>query len=303
MELLKKLDSLNIQATDKISKEDLKFIDSLKKNYELLTSQLLSFKKLFTEQEKLNSEFEKLWESEEDRDYVHLSHGADKDTWGARYFFTFKYPLKHIKSLLSSAYYKAQSEMINHFNDIYSLRLDATDYQEICKNEQEIFDFEHCLDWIISQTGGLSLADSGIKLLKEDFASEVNRGINTYRNIDYSPKLNKNTITFPDYVYYKDGDSLDWGDNRKYNRLLKAILHFENFEPAISMPEEVNRISCHLPNTYHDRKRFNFTSAYETILTKVVSIRFYKNNKVDVKFASPELAMEFANYFSIVLAA
>src|ERR1700741_4601074 len=194
MDLLKKLYGLSIQPTDKITKEDQKFIDTLKKRYFKVTDQLLNCKKLFLEQEKLNSEAEELWEADRDGDYVHQAYSDDEKVWGARYYYTFKYPLKHVKGLIWSAYVSAEHDMIKYFSESYNLRMDYDDYREICKKIPEIFDFDHCLEWILSQTGGLSLTDTGIKLLKEDFAGEVNDRKN-------SPKLNKNTITFPDYMY------------------------------------------------------------------------------------------------------
>jgi len=177
LNLLDKLDSINVQATDKISTEDKKFISDLKKNYGVVIDQLSRVRASLQELKTTNRTAENLWESS-GYGSISVKNRWDKDEkfWGARYMFTFKYSLKYIKQLFSGAKHNAIGDIISYFNQAYILKLDSRHYTETIpeKDEENLLDIDHVVDWVLTQTGGLTLQEMGVKILKEDFTGECN---------------------------------------------------------------------------------------------------------------------------------
>ncbi len=304
--LLDKLNKVDIKPVDKISQEDKAFLLKLNENYTVVVNQLIGIRTLLKEQEKLNSNFEKHYQVSE-YDSISVKDSSDDDgkgkIWGARCMYTFKYPLKHVQGLIQQAKHKVITDVVDYFNESYTLILDNRKYYDTIKKkeEKEIADLDHVVDWVLTQTGGLTLKEMGIKLLKDNFQSEVNGRVNTYRNTDDSCKLNGITLTFPNFMWYYQGNRLSYShsDNRRYNSLIAAMIHFDNG----STETRYDMVSCNIPNNNGRGDYFDFTTPYETILDKVASMKFFKNGKVEVKFKTPDLAREFVEYYSIQLAA
>lgn len=294
--LLDKIDSIEVKAEDRISQEDRIFVQNTQALYLKALSQLEEWDKLFKEKAKNQVEVEEGFETTEYGSVY--SKGANEKDFTSRYQFTTQYPIMHIKKLKDCLNYSATREVITHFAGVYTIKLSIDDYEKVkSKKGKEDFkqvDFENIVDWILHQTGGISLKDKGVQELKDKFTSEVNWS----RDSAPRTKISKNMVSLTDYQWYET----DWNgrkrlryDDRKYNCLLLALSHFEdgstkhrNFSSELSA---VGR--------GHDRY-FDFETTYMADNSdKLISLKYYKNGKVDIKFKTNDLAQEFVNYYSL----
>lgn len=299
LNLLDKLASINVQPTDKLSKEDKAFLNKLKTNYANVVDQLAAAREVVNIQITANHA-EDYYEWDVQDESVNKIGDSEK-TWGWDNMFSFKYNLKHIIRLFFSVKIDALNEIIDYFNTTYSLRLSHSDYRDLPSFETELLKIDDVVDWVLTQIGGLSLNEMSVKLLKDDFTKVVNNRGTSWRNRSHSlvTILSNNSLTFPQFISYYQSDRLHWSDsdNRNYNKLLLALLYFEDGSTQL----DYDKISTTIPYS-HTGYRFTFTEAYLTKLSKVESLRFYGNGKIIVKFKTATLASEFAAFYSMELA-
>lgn len=302
MDLLDKLNKIEVKASDTISQEDREFVTKLETDYLDTVKQLKnSIEILQSLVETNNKEVEDLYTIEE-KNYkerfqlTKKSYHFDHETILKAYGFSFKSSILQCYNSLESAKNVFIRNVISYFNKTYSLKIDADVYSDRCKlnnwNKREVVFLEEVVEYVNSQLNGLNLKQAGIDLLIENFTSTV-----TYRaGWATKNKVSKNTISFPDFMYYGesyvsvDVKRLRYDDTR-YWALLRAIVYFES-----GLTKEYC-FNSKLAGFYN-----NMDFVFEPIEVygeKIESVRFFKNGKVELKFTSQTHLQEFIKIFKI----
>lgn len=274
MDLFDKFDAFEVKSSDRISADDKAFLDKLKSVYE---STLDFYKEMY---DRNLAEIGK-YDKEEYKDFNSLLPAK---------FSILEAAINHQKSFWSSIYW--------HFQSKYNLTLDS---REIKKEEKYgrlrtyrvyeedlgvIFakqDYNDFVDDILGQLGGRSFEDFAIKQIKDKLHKECFPGGNERISVKNA------TIKFDSWGYVED----PWREGLPYKvrltNLHKALA--DAFEKYVGYTP----IICHNFRMYYD---FEITAeelkSGLVVGGDILSIKFFKNGRIDLKFSSPEKAREFA---------
>lgn len=186
---------------------------------------------------------------------------------------------------------KAKNHFIHdvcwHFQKTYNVTIDTNTIRD--KYDHAVT-YTQIVDEIIVQLDGLNFTDKALQEIKDSLREST---YNKWREQSYvSVKSSK--VSIDDFLYFESS----WGRNGGYymrsddkaRNLCAALSHFETGSTEI-----LNGFNW-LYQRYDARTDWFETHEFDW-LTKFQSIRMYKNNRLDLKFASPELAQQFAHEY------
>ncbi len=290
MNLLEKISTIEIQADTRISVEDRRFCQIQQEAYEATKKALI----------KLRRQWRALVESQE----VLLSQISDEHYVQERYYCMEGVSATSIRDkieLLPSLFIKT---IVQYFNGKYHVSVDEskiskffipdapewnwekTRTKEYHKAMREmVLHYENILEQIFAQLGGRTFEERALDELKEkchDFSWNLNQNIPEYQ-------IKGDTIQFTGYACsYRTWLSTPiWVLTKGMCHVLRAIAHFETSQFE-SLPSIISFLIG-----YEDIRE----TAYDLNMEKVTRIRFFKNNRVDIKFAGKEYAHQFAEQY------
>lgn len=198
------------------------------------------------------------------------------------------------------------NSIVHYFNDKYHVSVDLDEVKKVLLPVEPKYDweksrtaeyhkmmktfvlrYEDILEQIFVQLGGRTFEERAVDELKEKchaFAwSSYNKGEAKY-------EVQNETIHFTGYAcYYKTyySSSGCWVLEDGMKNVMRGLAHFET-QQLDYLPKDIAFLVSH-----EDKRFATFDFTYE----KIKKLRMFKNNRVDVKFASKELAHQFAEQY------
>lgn len=257
--LLERLEAIQIDRRDAVDALDQAFMDRQEALYreavEVLTDVKRRMEAIFAS-----------YDGDEDR---------NKDGYISRH-----HDIYRVEQRLKEIREQFIGRIVGHFADRYKVRL-STD-QVIRELDGQEATAKAILECIHHQLGGRTFQELAIHQVKAALAERTQ-----YRK----PEIKGCRVSFPRFVYpdfsLPDHPHISWRDQEDLHVLLRALQLFGNGRLELSWPftaplEAVSDTWRHDPF-----QRFDLGSG------KVRTFRLYKNGKVEVGFASNELASQF----------
>lgn len=174
-----------------------------------------------------------------------------------------------------------------HFQKTYNVTLDTEDLEHKYDHNTS---YQQLVDDIVQQLDGMNFTEKALQEIKDKLYHRTK----AYWDNDRKITIKNNKISLTNFLYWESS----WSGNGKYRlrsgeeakNLYAAITHFERGTTKV-----LNGFNG-LYDKWSDRDTWFNTYEFEW-LNKLQSIRYYKNGKVDIKFASSELAAEFAREY------
>lgn len=284
--ILDKFKKIEIKSTQKISNEDLAYCEKTQSQYEKAVEQINFYMKAL--QSLHDKDPNKLHEFYSYRNGVETIRTVRELEWNERHFFTPLYGIYNCKKYLTDLKKNFINKIKNYFESSYNLKLDLKSLDE-CEKEIHYTDI---IELIIDCCGGISLNETGLENLKEEFRNRI-----YYQN---RVKKKNNKISLDNYVYYRYYSlpelRIDF-DDKQLPALLKAMSFFETNNITVDPI-----IASGLPNPKgnYEETKVDVTKEYTlTGTNKVKSIRFFKNRRIDIKFNNSQDAEDFYNCFEL----
>ena len=185
------------------------------------------------------------------------------------------------KLIQLNTYYTEQ--VAHYLNATYNLSLEFKDYgiEKIGPSTLS--------EAVQAQLPGLSLTETGTGRLIANFASRVRRPV----------KIKNRVVQLEAFAYVKEGFvrgyQLDYSERDKMMDLLKALTYFERetIDEVLSGLRKVPGYDYQYEVAFEEYEFSNYRT--------IQGIRFYKNQRLDLRFTSFEQARAFANTFRLPL--
>lgn len=275
MDIFTKLDSIKIQAIDKLGSEDKNFVLFIEKCYQ---SKIAFNEVMITEIKatltKVNS--------------IDFFGRNDKENPFTFTTYDLSRTLGKIEEELTNVKDYYVSKILTHFEKKYSLQIQIylnSDRIKALKKEPILSDI---LEFIFEAIGGSTLKEAA----KTNLITDLRK-----RTVLRDTKLKGDSISFESFLdvntTWKGESKLGSHSIKQVNLLLKCISLFE-------FDETENKTGMSF-----DGFTVQFDPKEPIILRnckKVISFRIYKNGNVALKFHSSAEAAQFQNYFSLNIA-
>lgn len=187
-----------------------------------------------------------------------------------------KYLAEITKSFITNIFY--------YFSSTYNVTLNSALAVE--KFDHNVT-WQNLVDEIIEQLGGRSFTEKASQEIKDKLHKTVGCG-----------EVKGTRLILNNFLYYSDGfggDAFLSGQDDLY-KLLIAISHYEG-----GWTELKSHIFRQLTGSSYIRMDFLFREHDLSWHNKVKAIKFYKNRKVEIKFASSEFCELFAREYCGIL--
>lgn len=295
MDLLAKFEAVEIRQDTRISAADRAFCEAHQAAYENAKSSLQELEYFWDDM--LKQQDKLLTPAGASPSIYLLSHSSLKISGDA-----IRQQIRELHSLFIT-------QLVSHFSRTYHFSISTENVKEkllpqeppnrwddnykeaVQKYGQDMLDLTlhhgDVLEQLFLQTGGRAFAGQALHELKENCRRAAWNP--TTKCAKYTQK--KCTVQFTGYycsyrTYYSGGDSWSLSDSMK--DIMKGIAHFET-EGFSDIPHAVSRLmnGHDLDSNEHD-----FTGCQ-----KVVSLKMFKNSRVDVKFATESLTRQFIDEY------
>ena len=155
-------------------------------------------------------------------------------------------------------------------------------YDEVCATP---IHYKDIVQDILAQTGNLAFSDLAVRQLKTEFAPKT-----TWRGGEERVKQTGATLNFESYASietrWDGGLRIRYSGEQTIRLLYRVLSHFERGN-IVKQDETFQALPCATNDYDIDLTPYPINGA------KVNAVRFFKNGKVAVKFASAALAVEF----------
>lgn len=300
MNLLERFEKVTVEVDNRITSADRDFCEMHQQAYE---TAIQSFQELLF-----------FWEDMEKRQKELLGESDSGQTNYSCYLFSSDGPsidVERIHSHIESLHKTLIENIVHHFNSAYNVSASSTEiavnllpqkpdrYRDYDKRAREAYReklrsitirYQDVVDQIILFLGGRSFAEQAF----HELAEKCHHGAwNLYqKRVEYEQK--KNIIRFTGrHCSFDDWRSYEqWSLSNQMKDILRGIAHYETGSYDL------------YPYGFSGLLGYNRSGSNEcefSTCKKVKSLKMFKNGRVDVKFATEELASKFAeDYLGLV---
>ena len=297
MNLLEKFSAVEVQADDRITQNDKNFCETQQKAYETAISSFQELSFFWSDMEAAQRE---LLGEKNGYDYLSSRHGPS---------ISQQLIEQHIKALHRDFILN----LVRYFNSAYHVSVDSSEvagailpkdpqehwrgyYHELEKREELskaykeqmqslTVRYQDVVDQIVLRLDGLTFAE---RAFQELYTKCHNAAWNPY---DQKPKFQrkKDTICFSGYFCrFRDWPYDGWEIEDGMQEILRGAAHFETDSYGV------------LPMGFSGLLGYN--NVKESVIEfpaceKVRQMKLFKNNRVDLKFSTPEFAERFINKY------
>ncbi|HFD2033515.1 TPA: hypothetical protein ACF2DD_002092 [Clostridium perfringens] len=279
MELLNLFDNIEVKNETRIEKEDTKYLESIQSRLE--KSKEFHFK------------MKELIESKEDVKYKDFKNTYDSGS---------DYNLKKLRESNYTMYIDEVNEFISaiydYFNKKYACnlkigvkRIKGFDAYESRVNDSfkklkyyEEMNYNNVLDDIFEQLDGVSLADRTKEELKSYWKEKTKQYRDDYQKINIKNKK----ISLNGLVWLESKNELSYSSRETMEKLIDLISYFE-YECIDS--KFISKWS------FLSRYGSDVVNKFDLNISKIVSLKIFKNGRVDIEFSTGIYAMEFVKEF------
>ncbi|RXZ78144.1 hypothetical protein EBB07_29255 [Paenibacillaceae bacterium] len=271
-DVLSKFENVKIENETRLSEKDLQFCKEQEEIYKQTLHTYQEFFKQLSNISKLNEE-----------------HGQKYGKQSGAYFHkqetAFYYTLKIYD--YNSKIYKIREGFINQVCRYFECEHNITINNEIIvKKFKESVTYSDIVEEIFLQLGGFNFAEKAEKEIKENLKELFRHDID--KVVVKGSKVNLN-------AWFARHDSI-WKDYRlnsdRCEAVFKALSHFEDGDCNIK--QEIRNLYCGYDN---ERDQANYERCNIETMSKVKSIKFLKNGKMDIEFESSQCAIKFAKEY------
>ena len=290
MSLLDKFSAVEVKTDNRISEEDRVFCQTQQRAYEEAKDALIKTRGLWKD----------LVKSQEDLLGAVMTDSYSKETYIRLNGFSttdIRNKIEYLPELFINA-------IVSYFNRKYHVSVSEMEVKKKLIPESPQFDweksrtneyhkqmreltlkYEDVLEQIFVQLGGRTFAERALDELKEKchkFSWNNYKGLPEY-------EVQNETIHFNGYACSFDAwlSRSVWKFNDGMRDVLRGLAHFET-QQLDYLPKDIAFLVG-----YDDK----CSSSYEFDYEKLKRIRMFKNHRVDVRFASKELAHQFAEQY------
>lgn len=290
MSLLDKFSAVEVKTDNRISEEDRVFCQTQQRAYEEAKDALIKIRGLWKD----------LVKSQEDLLGAVMTDSYSKETYIRLNGFSttdIRNKIEYLPELFINA-------IVSYFNRKYHVSVSEMEVKKKLIPESPQFDweksrtneyhkqmreltlkYEDVLEQIFVQLGGRTFAERALDELKEKchkFSWNNYKGLPEY-------EVQNETIHFNGYACSFDAwlSRSVWKFNDGMRDVLRGLAHFET-QQLDYLPKDIAFLVG-----YDDK----CSSSYEFDYEKLKRIRMFKNHRVDVRFASKELAHQFAEQY------
>ncbi len=297
MDILEKFAVVEVQTDDRITENDKRYCETQQKAYETAISSFLELSFFWSDMEKAQRE---LLGEKNCLNYLSSRNGPSISQQSIE---------QHIKSLHSDFILN----LVRYFNSAYHVSVDSSEVagailpkdpqeswrgnyreleklEELCAAYKEQMQsltvrYQDVVDQIILRLDGLSFAE---RAFQELYTKCHNAAWNPY---DQKPKFQrkKDTICFSGYFCrFRDWPYDGWEIEDGMQEILRGAAHFETDNYGV------------LPAGFSGL--LGYDNVQESVIEfptceKVKQMKLFKNNRVDLKFSSPEFAERFIDKY------
>lgn len=283
MNAIDRIEAADVEALPLLNEADTFQCEEYQYDYDRVRNHLFAALDAFEKRQERNPMPSKIEYDERDKEYIVKAHQDRKD------FYNFCYdPAEDIakarnKILALNQYFIKQVE--KYFNAKYNL---TVSFDKEVKDDK--LSYKSFVEQVFAQCDGLSLEERGVNNLKKEFADYAPREVN----------LKNDKVQLNSFVWieerYTGGVRVSYSDRGKMLSLASAFTYFETGvydKPA-------NMFANNIPGADISRDNVEIGTDYEFPLQdKVVSIRFFKNRRLDIKFIDRDTAREFCECFNL----
>jgi hypothetical protein len=190
-------------------------------------------------------------------------------------FLSTKNLIKDLDEKLESKIDSFVNKIVGHFRSTYSVTINTSKFRKY----DHTVTYKEIVDDILLQMNGMNFAEKA----REEIKNAVRETIYNSSKV----KVQSVKVSIADYLYFEE-----WFGNYRNNRsdtlakLLKGIELFESGSTVVR--DTLARINASsIRDDWFDEFTFTFMHKFQ-------SLKCFKNGKVELKFKSHELAMEFA---------
>lgn len=290
MSLLDKFSAVEVKTDNRISEEDRVFCQTQQRAYEEAKDALIKIRGLWKDLVKNQEELlgAVMTDSYSKETYIRLNGFSTTDI---------RNKIEYLPELFISA-------IVSYFNRKYHVSVSEMEVKKKLVPDSPQFDweksrtneyhkqmreltlkYEDVLEQIFVQLGGRTFAERALDELKEKchkFSWNNYKGLPEY-------EVQNETIHFNGYACSFDAwlSRSVWKFNDGMRDVLRGLAHFET-QQLDYLPKDIAFLVG-----YDDK----CSSSYEFDYEKLKRIRMFKNHRVDVRFASKELAHQFAEQY------
>lgn len=297
MNLLEKFSAVEVQTDDRITENDKSYCEKHQKAYETAIS---SFQELSFFWRDMEEAQRKLLGEKNSYGYLSFRNGPSISQ-------------QSIEQHINSLHHDFILNLVRYFNSTYHVSVDSSEVadailpkdpqehwrrkynereklEELCAAYKEQMQsltvrYQDVVDQIILRLDGLTFAE---RAFQELYTECHNAAWNLY---DQKPEFQqkKDTICFSGYFCRFRGWPYDgWEIESSMQEILRGAAHFETDSCGV------------LPAGFSDL--LGYTDVKESVIEfptceKVRQMKLFKNNRVDLKFSSPEFAEQFINKY------
>ena len=290
MSLLDKFSAVEVKTDNRISEEDRVFCQTQQRAYEEAKDALIKIRGLWKDLVKNQEELlgAVMTDSYSKETYIRLNGFSTTDI---------RNKIEYLPELFINA-------IVSYFNRKYQVSVSEMEVKKKLVPDSPQFDweksrtneyhkqmreltlkYEDVLEQIFVQLGGRTFAERALDELKEKchkFSWNNYKGLPEY-------EVQNETIHFNGYACSFDAwlSRSVWKFNDGMRDVLRGLAHFET-QQLDYLPKDIAFLVG-----YDDK----CSSSYEFDYEKLKRIRMFKNHRVDVRFASKELAHQFAEQY------
>ena len=296
MSLVGKFKKLEIKAKETLSNEDMSYCDRITREAEEVRVHLLE-KYTYS---KTNYDKESLGYTFGTYGYVNKPSGLYEDSF-RRYYFTHIYEIKAIKDLLRGVESTYQSRIIDYFSSKYNITLSTNyknkselkfrDFGEGDTLEKELntpFEYNEIIDWIKVETDGIDFVELGHREFKNSFRD----WFKSYRGWNWTIKSGTLLVVDNFYSIYKRWTGNYEADSSKFAQIQDGFNFFEteNLQDSKGIDRTLTTTMLH----QYDFRVHEFEN-----LTKIKSIKLFKNGRADIKFRDTKTLNDFLDFYQL----
>ncbi|RRJ54640.1 hypothetical protein EHV15_34145 [Paenibacillus oralis] len=194
-------------------------------------------------------------------------------------FLSTKNLIKDLDEKLTSKIDSFVSKIVTHFRTTYSVTINREKFRKY----DHTITYKDVVDDILLQMDGMNFSEKANEEIKE-----------AVRNTIYNSskvKVQSLKVAIADYLYFESWFSGSWLNKRDEN-LAKLLRGVELFESGKTTTRDTLAIIA------NDRIRKDWFDEFSfTFMNKFESLKCFKNGKVELKFKSHELALQFAKEY------
>ncbi|MNX51463.1 hypothetical protein D3C86_821230 [compost metagenome] len=205
------------------------------------------------------------------------------------YSTAYTYSLKpsDIEQTIAKMKDKFISSVCHYFMNKYNVTID---YERIQKKYDQEVTHEDIISEITEQLGGYNFHEKAEQEIKQKLSESF-----AWKKAETKgKKIALNGFLYIDTSWKKWGDEkIHYNSNDKLNRLLIALLHFDN--GSLTLSEQLETLYRQLTSSKNEQV---FT-VHELNFNKVQSIKIFKNGKVEIEFSSSQQADLFRKVYCV----